>query len=311
MLSQQTLIHETATTPQLRSIEGVPTRTDVAFSDKSGKEKKAVRQVAEKALKMLGPALRRLLARDEFVVYVANACAPMGPLEQYTFGYFAQFVSRVTLVFTNQRVLAFRVNSDGKWRDSVRGCALGDMRSAKTSGWIVGYLKMQYASGKKESYWAMKSRDRAKLQVVLPKLMADGNPGRGQGMQPLCPSCGAALVERQYACSGCGQKFRSEESLWWRTFIPGAAYFYARQTGMGVLHAITDGFLMLYLLMMAFGSFATTATDKKQDAWIAVAFIAFLMLVERCIALFHARRFVREFLPEEGTAHGAMAAAAR
>jgi hypothetical protein len=33
--------------------------------------------------------------------------------------------------------------------------------------------------------------------------------------------------------------------------------------------------------------------------------------VERCIALFHARRFVREFLPEEGTAHGAMAAAAR
>ncbi len=311
MLSQQTLIHDTATTPQLRTIEGVPVRTDVAFTDKKGAEKKAIRKDAEKALKMLGPALQRLLARDEFVVYLAGGCAPMKPLEQYTFGYFAQFVSQVKLVFTNQRVLAFRINHDGKWRQSLRGCALGDLSSAQATGWLVGYLKLQYASGKKESYWAVKGRDKAKLQVLLPKLMDGGAQGHAQGMQPLCPTCGAALTERQYACSGCGQKFRSEESLWWRTFIPGAAYFYARQTGMGVLHAITDSFLSLYFLLMVAGAFSVTAADKKQDVWIAVGFILFLMLIERSIALFHARRFVREFIPEEGTAHGAMATAAR
>jgi len=160
MLMQQTLVHETATTPQLHTIEGVPTRIDVAFTDNSGVEKKAIRKDAEKALAKLGPALQRLLARDEFVVYVCGACAPMRPLEQYTFGYFAQFVSKVTLVFTNQRLLAFRVNSDGTWRKSLRACSLGDIRSAKSTGLIVGYLKLEYPNGKKESYWAIKSRDR-------------------------------------------------------------------------------------------------------------------------------------------------------
>lgn len=312
MLMQQTLVHETATTPQVRTVEGVPTRTDIAFTDKSGVENKAIRKDAEKALNKLGPALQRLLKKDEFVVYVAGACAPMGFLEQYSFGYFAQFVSRAVLVFTNQRLLAFRVNSDGKWRQSVRGCSLGDLRSAKLTGWIVRYLKLVYANAKKESYWALKSRDKAKLQALLPKLIsAAASQGHAQAMQPLCPTCGAALVERQYACSGCGQKFRSEDSLWWRTFIPGAAYFYARQTGMGVLHAITDSFVFLYFLLMMVGAFAASAAQKKADLWIAVGFVAFILLLERSLALCHARRFVREFIPEDGTAHMAVAATPR
>jgi len=215
-------------------------------------------------------------------------------------------------VFTNQRILAFRVDSDGKWRKSLRACFLGDIRSAKPSGFIVGYLKLEYANGKKESYWAMKSRDRAKIKDMLPRLMSAGAPaGNRRTMQALCPTCGAALIEKHYSCAGCGQKFRSEESLWWRTFIPGAAYFYARQTWMGVMHAISDGIIFLYFLMMLAGAFAQSAAQKKADLWIAVGFVAFILIFERSIALFHARRFVREFIPLEDPAGMAMTASAR
>src|SRR5512146_1421032 len=132
MIRAETLIHESAPAlPQLRPVQGVPVRVDVAFTNKDGVEKNGIRKDAEKMLSKLGPALQRLLAADEFVVYLAGACAPMTGLEQYTFGWFAQFVSRVALVFTNQRVLAFRVNTNGEWRQSLRACALGDVQSAK------------------------------------------------------------------------------------------------------------------------------------------------------------------------------------
>jgi hypothetical protein len=302
----------------------------------------------------------------------------MRPLEQYTFGYFAQFVSKVTLVFTNQRVLAFRVSNDGAWRQSLRACSLGDIRSAKPSGFIVGYLKLEYATGKKESYWALKSRDRAKLKDMLPKLMSglqgsvnksqqsntdsqlltiDSRPGADsrlltadsrlapaanrRTMQSLCPTCGAALIEKHYSCASCGQKFRSEDSLWWRTFIPGAAYFYAKQTWMGVLHAISDGIFFLYFMLMTAGALTQTAThsvsataargasaahgamsataahgaraaaDRTANLWIAVGVFAFILVVERSIALFHARRFLREFIPTDDPAGTAVAATAR
>jgi hypothetical protein len=311
MLSPQTLIHETGTTPQLQSIEGVPTRTDVAFTNKDGVEKKGIRNETEKLLKQLSPALRRVLQADEFVVYLAGACAPMNGIEQYTFGYFAQFVSRVVLVFTNQRLLAFRVKHNGEWRKSLRGCSLGDLRSAKMSGWIVGYLKLQYGTGKKESYWNVKSCDKAKLRVLLPKLLqAGGAQAHGQAMQPMCPTCAAALIERHYECAGCGQKFFSEDSLWWRSFIPGGAYFYARQTSMGVVHAIGDSIVTLYLLLAFIGAFAVNPAGR-QEVWIGMAVIALILLFERSIALFHARRFIREFIPIDGSVRVAIATAGR
>ncbi|HMA95959.1 MAG TPA: hypothetical protein VKP30_24900 [Polyangiaceae bacterium] len=306
-----TLADNPTTMPVVKSIEGVPTRTDVAFTNQAGVEKSGVRKDAEKALKNLSPVLRRMLAPEEFVVYVAGGCSPMNGVEQYTFGYFAQFVSRVTLVFTNMRLLAFRVNSKGKWTNSVRSCALGDLQSAKCSGFLMRHLKLIYANGKKESYWAMKLRDKAKLSAILPKLL-EANAGKqtpAQGMQPICPTCAAALVEKLYECNGCGQRFRSEDSLWWRAFIPGAGYFYAQQSGMGVLHAIVDSIITIEFLLVIVAAFVPTPGQPPQEAWFVVGWITFLLFLERAIALSHARRFVREFIPIQGTARAAAQAA--
>ncbi len=311
MLATETLVHSTPTAmPRVRPVAGVATRVDVAFTNKAGVEKNDVRKHAEKLLSKVAPALQRVLAADEFVVYVAGGCAPMRALEQYTFGYFAQFVSRVTLVFTNKRLLAFRVDQKGEWRKSLRGCSLGDIKSAKVTGWIVGYLRLQYADGKKESYWALKRRDMAKLKVLLPKLLEAAPQTHAQGMQPLCPTCAAMLVDRQYECTGCGQKFRNEESLWWRTMIPGGGYFYARQTGMGILHSVVDSFISLEVVVLLLAAL-TAKPNEVADFWGTFGLFVFIWLFERAIALQHARRFVREFIPIDGTARAQASTAVR
>lgn len=300
MLKADVLIHDTAISmPQVQPVEGVPVRIDVAFTDKNGKENRSVRKQAEKALKNLGPGLLKVMAPNEFVIYMAGACAPMSGVEQYTFGYMAQFVSRVMLVFTNQRLLAFRIDSNGKSRQSLRGCSLGDIKSTKLTGWLVRYMKLQYSDGAKENYWAMKSADKTKLKVILPKLLeaCAGSVPAAQNMQQLCPMCSAALVKGVYECAGCGQKFRDEGSLWWRVLIPGAAYFYAKQTGIGLLHAIGDTIVTLEFLILWFAAVAAPAAEKTQDFWVGVGFVTFLLGFEKLIVLWHARRFVREYIP--------------
>jgi len=72
-----TLSDNPAAIPMLKPIEGIPTRTDAAFTNKAGMEKSGVRKDAEKALKELSPVLLRMLAPEEFVVYVAGGCSPM------------------------------------------------------------------------------------------------------------------------------------------------------------------------------------------------------------------------------------------
>lgn len=290
--------------PVVQSIAGVPTRTDVAFTNKSGVEKRAIRKEAEKHLKKLAPVLLRLLQKDEVVLYVAGGCAPMTGVEQYTFGIFAQFVSRVTMVFTNMRVFAFRVEHNGNWRESLKVCALSEIASAKASGVILTrYLKLTYANGKKESYWALKQRDKVKLKTLMAKLVEPptGAARYGQGMRPVCPTCFSDLAEGHYECSPCGQRFREEHSLWWRSFIPGAVYFFAKQTGMGILHAIFDSLVTLEVVILTIGTFTMTRAEKGQDYWVGAGFIVLLWLFERSVALWHARRFVREFIPIPGT----------
>ena len=313
MLRPDTFVVENpSAVPMLETVEGVRVRTDIAFTNKSGQRKNAIRSAAEALLKKLGPTLQRFLGPDEFVVYLVSACAPMSALEQYTFGYFAQFVSRAVLVFTSERLLVFRTDRDGTWRQNWRACSLGDITTAKASGWISGQIKLTYAGGKKETYWAMKQRDKAKLKALLPKLLeaSAGGQTQPQGMAPRCPACAAILTDRQYACTACGQKFRDEKPLWWRSLIPGGAYFYARQSGLGLLHAVVDSLFTLELLIIWITAVTAKPAERTADFWVGMAWITFIVLLERSIALWHARRFVREFIPVTGNAAAAQSNAA-
>ena len=102
--------------------------------------------------------------------------------------------------------------------------------------------------------------------------------------------------------------FRNESSLFWRVLIPGGAYFYAGQSGLGVLHAIVDSLISLDLLMVGITLFSGIASGKLVDAALsdteaAFVYVLAVTILEKLVAVFHARRFIREFIPVEGTSH--------
>lgn len=294
--------------PKTSTIESIPVREDILYANKNGEEKPRLRAPAAERMKKLAPALARLLKKDEVIMYTASANAPMGALETYTLGTWARNTSRVTLVFTQERILALRVDRHGNWRESVRGCAYADLMPIKIDGWINRYLHLKFTTGKKANYWGLGRTEANALKKILPVLQqaAVGQVGGKSDMVSLCPACSAELAPQVYECANCHQMFRNEESLWWRALIPGGVYFYANQGGLGVLHAIVDSLLTLDLLVSGTGLLAgmlngSLSGENLSDTKAAVAYIFVVTALEKLVAVYHARRFIREFIPIPGT----------
>jgi hypothetical protein len=106
--------------PRLIPRDGLQVREDSLYTNHKGEEKSGIRKRVDKALKLLGEALQKVLEPQEVILYIAAARREAGALEQLTMGWAAaQAVTMTTLVFTNQRLLAFRVKRDGRlaqWR---------------------------------------------------------------------------------------------------------------------------------------------------------------------------------------------------
>lgn len=296
--------------PKNLMLGSIPVREDVLFANYKGEEKTSIRERAIERIRKLEPALQKLLTKDEVVLYTAAASAPMNALETFTLGSIGRRVSRTTLVFTQQRILAFRVDSHGNWCRSVSGCAYADISSIKGGGFLSSYLRLKFHSGKSVSYPILGRGEAKALKQVLPVVQqsaAGQLSGRSEMMQ-YCPTCSSVLTPGVYECGNCHQLFRSESSLWWRALIPGGAYFYARQSGLGTLHAIADSLLSLDLLVVA-GTLITGVSIGKlfgpalTDTEVALVYVFVLTALEKLIAVYHARRFIREFIPIEGTSH--------
>jgi len=302
--------------PRTNSINGIPLREDVLFTDAKGNEKPALRKNAENSLEKLKAVLPKLLEPGETVLYIAPAVAPLTALEQLTLGWYALSLKGVTLVLTDRRLLRFRRKPKG-WRDwewsrGVQAARWSDMAEAKLKGWLVRTLSVKYRSGRKEQYRINGMGLGKKIKVLIGALFPQGTAASGaptgQDMVSLCPECVKPLTPRVYQCAGCGLTFKNENTLLWRNFlIPGGGYFYTGWTALGVLQVLPDVSLIMATITMALvalhvtsppapdpGETAMTAADAGVAAVIAIG----LFLLENFISWLHTRNLVREFLPE-------------
>jgi hypothetical protein len=292
---------------RVSSFNAIPIREDILFANAKGEEKPRIRKAAQERLTQLGAPLQKLLTQDEIVLFTARAQMPMSGLEQYSLGWFAQIVGLVTLVLTNKRLLSFRVNLDGSWRENLRSCAYGDMQAAKFVGFLTHYATLKYADGTKERYWGLERAAKKMLRLLLPALLQANSQETSatKAMVSLCPACTAQLRSKNYECPSCGQRFRDESPLSWRILIPGGVYFYTRQNGLGMVHALVDAIFTLETLAVLI-VLTTSSGTQRQNAAIAFAYWAVLLLIEKAIAFAHARKFLREFIPIAGTSRAAM-----
>ena len=296
--------------PRQGSQGGIRVREDTLHSDHRGKEKKAIRKRASKALEKLQEPLSKLLEPEEVVLYVTRAQAPAGWFEQLTLGWIIYYITGTTLVFTNRRLLHFLVKSNGAWKRSVRSLRWGDLSEAKVKGFLLSpTLQLHYRNGNKEFYWGLRRDDSKKIKVllaaILPAATGEGSPA--QAMISLCPSCRATLTVGTYQCSQCFLAFKDETTMVRRSLlIPGGGYFYTGNRFLGVMDFIVEGYLLLLVLILvlsAFGVFSDPLAEPGEDslppagAFVTASIFAAVLAVEKWMTIHHCRRFIREFIP--------------
>ena len=309
-MARADLTFSTTGMPRTVPHDGIAFREDIGFANSKGNEKKAIHRGAENILGKLAGPLRKSLQKDEAVFCVCRALTPMNLLERYTFRSVAYYVAGCALVVTNKRLLAFRTNPRGKWTKSVREVPWSDVRRARTSGWLGGFLTLEYRTGKKETYWGISGTDKGRFKALTSRLIEESRneaPGAGE-MRASCPECSGVLQTHVYECPQCGLVFKNEGEIYWRALIPGLSYIYTGHPVLALLDGLGEASGVLLLLVGAIG-IAQGASD------VVVPFVAGAIIfgVNYLICLQHNLRFVREFLPTEerrGTVGVGMRAAA-
>jgi hypothetical protein len=293
---------------RLSSHSGILIREDVAFTNRKGVEKKSIRKRAEQALDKLQEPLRKILERDEAVLYIARATLLPGLFEQFFLGWYVAYLAPATLVLTNRRLLHLFVTRNGSWNRGVRSARWGDLESAKIKAVLSPKLHIKYRDGKKEVYWRVRSDDGKKIRLLLEVLLptAGGETSPALSMTSFCPECRTALIPGVYECPHCRLKFKDEQTLLRRSLlIPGGGFFYTGHAFLGTLHFLLELFLLLELVVWGGASIGLwplkpspgqTHADREAALMAAVLFAILLALHKGAIARI-TRNLVRGFIP--------------
>lgn len=294
--------------PSITSTLGVRIRQDTIYSNQKGEEKKGIRKRAEKVLDKLQEPLRKVLMPEEAVLYITRCLSPIGAIERATLGWHVYLLTAAALVITNRRLLHIPVSRHGSWKKSVRAAFWGDMEEAKVKGWLSSTLEVKYHDGKKETYWGLRREDAKKIKVLLSAVIpaSRGESSAAQTIVSVCPNCQSALEAGVYQCRKCSLTFKDETTLLRRALlVPGGGYFYTGHTGLGLMFFIVEGLflgLIAFSIGVALGLIVLNpepggSRSNPADYWIAAAFEALILGIDKAIAIMHCRRLIREYIP--------------
>jgi hypothetical protein len=297
--------------PRLSTHLSAAIREDTLYTNDKGEEKSGIQKRNQKAIEQLQEALPKLLQSDEAVLYIARCDAPASFGEQFTLGWYIYMIIASVLVFTNKRVLHFRVKPksfggrDGwTWRRSLRAVAWGDLTEAKVSGWLGPSLTLQYRNGKREKFSRFRREDTKKIKLIVDAILpgAVAESTAAQGMVALCPRCWAVLAPDTFQCAQCRLLFKNKDTAVRRSLlIPGGGYFYTGHTFLGVMDAIAEGFLILLIVfvLLDISSGGPPGPDGDAAPWGTVIFLLVLLGIEKLFTIHHANRFIRDYIPAE------------
>ena len=288
--------------PQIAAVSGVRVREDLVFTDAKGKDSAGQRKIAEKALAGLQSILPRLMGPNEVVLAVGFAQGQIPIFERMFLGWGAYLLGRSCLVATNRGLLRFRIRSKGlfgwEWDKGVQGVGWGDLAEARAKGGLGRSFVVRYRNNQKEIFWRLAGVFGKKMETLAP-LLLNANLGEAtaaMGPTALCPKCLGPLTAGVYRCGQCGQEFRDEKKLFWRTLlIPGGEYFYVRQIGFGILQAIIEIIFLIYAVVLVATAITGGADDAAAGA-VGAVFILLLLFFHKLAAYLQCRRMVRGFL---------------
>jgi hypothetical protein len=292
-------------------------REDVLCTDAEGNESALIRRRAERALKILGPTLRRILKADETILYFFGAESRRGLLQMILRRF--SFLSDTLLVITDKRIVALRVwggTLGMKWTGSIRSARWADVSGAKVSNPLIPTLDLQFRNGTSEGYWKIQRYDAKKLQWIFgsPLLDSSGEQTGARGAAALCPRCLQTLVPRKYRCWRCNLVFKNEKALRLRALlIPGGAYLYTEGAGLlGILSAALEVFILVVSILVFLAKMGVSLPHSlgEKDPTLApgeaipvfilslALMYVFFLLPLKVLAILRCKPYIRDFIPE-------------
>jgi hypothetical protein len=269
----------------------LPINNEICFSNHKEEFKEKIMKAQTKTLAKFASFLRPLLEPGEEIWLGVEANSPMSFLEQWTTGWVIYYLKRCVFIFTNRRVLHFPTKRDFTPRQSVSQIRYGDIEEFKLSGFLGRVLKIEYKSGRKEKFYYIKSREFKKLKT-LQQLFIKSQPSNVGERHFLCPRCATPLVKDIFSCPNCHLEFKNaKDAIRLSILLPGGGYFYTRHPLLGIMDAITEGLLIIFLLANVVGAL------RRIELWGPVLFVAILLFFEKLITIYHAKHYVSEYIP--------------
>jgi hypothetical protein len=282
--------------PTLESL-GFPVDTAACFTDHKGQPKKAVEKRQLTWLSKVAPALRRLLRPGETVLFTAPACSPFSTLEQLTTGWVIFYLKRCQLVITDQRILELPVGRDMRARGSACEIEHGAISDARVTSFLSRRLRLTYRDGRHDDFQQVDAKMAPKLKAVLPPLLARAmGTAATSGRQRLCPRCSARLREPD-RCPHCFLEFKTREKATRHALLfPGGGYFYTGHPLLGAADALAEMVLLVLVLTSLAGVLSGSASP---DDTVGLVMFGLMLVLEKVVSVYHARHYVKEFLPAE------------
>jgi hypothetical protein len=157
-------------------------------------------------------------------------------------------------------------------------------------------LHVQYKNGQEETFPYLGRKEKKKIQALLQSLpAAPKEAGRLKGRVFLCPSCTHELPTEGHRCATCKLAFKSGTQAKLRSLlIPGGGYFYSRYPALGVMVALLELSLMVFV-----GHTAMALYQGSPLRLSVLAVAAGVLIVEKLVAILHAQELTKEYVPED------------
>jgi hypothetical protein len=273
-------------------IFGLPVDRDTLFSNHKKIYKKRIEKRQRKLIVKLS-FLKPFLRTGEKILLVSTGYSPIASLAQYVTGFLFVYLKRSLFVFTNHRIFHVPTTPNYKFKQSLSQIYYAGCQSLELKG---GTLVVQYTkSGKIEKFKAIALSERKKIRALLKQRPFSGTKSQVGERFHLCPQCTRLLTIAKYVCESCGLKFKNKVVAYILAILfPGGGYFYTRHYLLGLLNAIVEIFLLLYM--------AVTVEDvlnKVEGSVVYLVVLGAIFVAVKIISVIHSTHFIEEFIPRK------------
>lgn len=270
---------------------GLPVDTEIIFSDHKDIYKKGVEKRQTKFLQKIS-FIKPFLKEGEKIILVTTGCSPMSVIELLTMRRSALYLKRSLFVLTNKRIFHVLTKSNYTYKNSIAQILWADCQTIKLE-WST--LVIEYKNGKKENFCYIPRKEGQKIKELLKTITLEGVQSKTACRTHLCPRCINELVEDEYTCPNCRLEFKNKEEARRISIIfPGGGYFYTGRPWFGVVDAITESILILFVVL-----FLSDILIGEQDSFIPLVVVSGLLALEKLISVYHSNLFIKEYIPKE------------